>query len=78
MRMPSASFVQRSVILLSSSSAIFEYMEKMGHEVSPMLDPPCDGCDGGFCADGGMSGWVGWSSTTNVQENNEDRSRQEV
>ena len=46
MRMPSASFVQRSVILLSSSSVIFAYMEKMGHGLSPMLDPPCDGCDG--------------------------------
>ena len=46
-RMPSASFCQRSAIFLSSSSAALEYMEKSGPELSPKFDPPCDdsGCD---------------------------------
>ena len=48
MRIPSASFCQRSTILLSSSSAILEYKEKNGAELSPKLDSPCDG---GFCVD---------------------------
>jgi hypothetical protein len=43
MRMPSASFCQRSTILLSSSSAALEYMEKSGPELSPKLDSSCDG-----------------------------------
>src|SRR6267154_6699229 len=42
---PSASFCQRSTILLSSSSAALEYMEKRGPEPSPKLDSPCDGWD---------------------------------
>ena len=42
-RMPSASFCQRSTILLSSSSAALEYMEKRGPELSPKLDSPCRG-----------------------------------
>jgi hypothetical protein len=33
--MPSASFVQRLVMFLSSSSAKFEYMVKSGSELSP-------------------------------------------
>ena len=37
MRMPSASFFQRSAFLLSSSSAVLEYMEKRGPELSPKL-----------------------------------------
>ena len=43
MRIPSASFCQRWVILLSSSSAIFEYKEKRGPELSPKFDSPCVG-----------------------------------
>jgi hypothetical protein len=50
-RMPSASFCQRSTILLSSSSAALEYMEKSGPELSPKLDSPPDGCDGLFRVD---------------------------
>ena len=42
MRMPSASFFQRPTILLSSSSATLEYMEKRGPELSPKLDSPCN------------------------------------
>ena len=45
-RMPSASFFQRSAFLLSSSSAVLEYMEKSGPELSPKLDCACDGWDG--------------------------------
>ena len=43
MSMPSASFCQRSTILLSSSSAALEYMEKRGPELSPKLDFTCNG-----------------------------------
>lgn len=39
MRIPSASFCQRSVILLSSSSAIFEYMVKRSPELSRKWSP---------------------------------------
>ena len=42
-RMPSASFCQRSTILLSSSAAALEYMEKSGPELSPKLDSPFNG-----------------------------------
>jgi hypothetical protein len=52
MRMPSASFCHRSTILLSSSSAALEYMEKKGPELSPKLDSP---------RDGGLG--VGWGSS---------------
>jgi hypothetical protein len=45
MRMPSASFFQRSAFLLSSSSAVLEYMEKSGPELSPKLDFSCDVCN---------------------------------
>ena len=38
MRMPSASFCQRSAILASSSSAISRYMLKRGPELSANLD----------------------------------------
>lgn len=48
MRIPSASFCQRSDILLSSSCAISEYIEKMGPELAPNLDCPCSGGDGWF------------------------------
>jgi hypothetical protein len=43
-RIPSASFCQLSTILLSSSSAALEYMEKNGPELSPNpeLGSPCD------------------------------------
>ena len=41
MRIPSASFCQRSIILLSSSAAL-EYMKKKGPELSPKLDSPCN------------------------------------
>jgi hypothetical protein len=44
MRVPSASFCQRSTILVSSSSAALEYMER-GPELSPKLDSPYDGVD---------------------------------
>ena len=54
MRIPSASFCQRSTILSSSSFAVLEYMEKNGPELSPKLDSPCDG---GFGVDCGLSGW---------------------
>ena len=37
-RIPSASFCQRSTILLSSSSAALEYMEKSGPELSAKLE----------------------------------------
>ena len=43
MRMPSASFFQRSALLLSSSSAVLEYMEKRSPELSPKLGSACDG-----------------------------------
>lgn len=45
MRIASAPFCQRSTILLSSSSesAALRYKEKSGPELSPKLDPPCDG-----------------------------------
>ena len=43
MRIASAPFFQRSTILLSSSSAALRYKEKSGPELSPKLDPPCDG-----------------------------------
>ena len=43
MRMPSASFFQRSAFLLSSSSAVLEYMEKRSPELSPKLGFACDG-----------------------------------
>ena len=77
MRMPSASFVHRSVILSSSSSAIFEYKKKSGPELSPKFDPPCNDCDGWFCANGG---WSGWPSTLQVREINEDcdRSKKQI
>jgi hypothetical protein len=55
MRIPSASFCQRSAILLSSSSAALEYMEKRGPELSPKLGSPCDGSEGGFGAEGDWS-----------------------
>jgi hypothetical protein len=48
MRIPSASFCQRSTILLSSSSAALEYMEKSVPELSPKVDVPPDGCGGGL------------------------------
>ena len=40
MRIPSASFCQRSTILLSSSSESFEYMEKRSPELSRKYSPP--------------------------------------
>ena len=55
-RMPSASFCQRSTILLSSSSAALEYMEKSGPELSPKLDSPCNGWVEV------VIGWSRWSS----------------
>jgi hypothetical protein len=57
--MLSASFVQCLVILLSSSSANFEYMEKSGHELSP-TNP----LFGGRIGDGGP--WLVCSSTISV------------
>ena len=48
MSIPSASFCQRSTILLSSSSATLEHKEKNGPELSPKQDSPFDGC---FSAD---------------------------
>ena len=41
-RMPSASFCQRSAILSSSSSAIFTYILKRGPEPSEKLVCSCD------------------------------------
>jgi len=40
---PSASFCHRSAILVSSSSEIFEYMAKRGHELSTKLGSLCGG-----------------------------------
>ena len=51
MRIPSASFWRHSTILLSSSSAVLEYMKKSGPELKPRLDFPRDGCNGRFGAD---------------------------
>jgi hypothetical protein len=61
MRIPSASFCQRSVILSSSFSAISEYMMKRGPELSPKLNPPSSRCEGRSNAGGG---WSRWLSTT--------------
>ena len=41
-RMPSASFCQRFADFLSSSSVIFTYILKRGHEPSEKLDCSCD------------------------------------
>ena len=62
MRMPSASFCQRSTILLSSSSAALEYIEKSGPELSPKLDSPCNGRFGVVMV------WARWSSSVNGLE----------
>ena len=62
MRMPSASFCQRSTILLSSSSAALEYMEKRGPELSPKLDFPCNGWSDV------VTGWSGRSSAIHIAE----------
>ena len=43
MRMPSASLFQRSAFLLSSSSAVLEYVEKSCPELPPRLDSSRDG-----------------------------------
>jgi hypothetical protein len=43
MRIPSASFCQRSTISLSSSSAALEYMVKRGPELSPKVDSSRNG-----------------------------------
>jgi hypothetical protein len=45
MRIPSASFRQLLTILLSSSSAALEYMEKNGSELSPELGSFASGFD---------------------------------
>ena len=44
MRIPSASFCQRSTILMSASSAALEQM-KSNPELSPEPGVPPDGCD---------------------------------
>jgi hypothetical protein len=43
MRIPSASFCHRLAKVLSSVSAVFEYMLKRGPELSPKLGPFLDG-----------------------------------
>ena len=48
MSIPSASFCQRSTILLSSSSATLDRSSPCAPELSPKQDSPFDGC---FSAD---------------------------
>ena len=69
MRIPSASFCQRSIFSSSSSFAIFEYKEKIGPELSPKLDSPCIGRnDGCFCADQAFSRWTSTYTLMNLRK----------